>query len=57
MSYVRGWRISLARQMLQGNSLPLDEIAFRSGYADTNAFNRAFKRETGRTPGSVKRGG
>ena len=57
MSYVRSWRISLARQMLQANSLPLDEIAFKSGYADTNAFNRAFKRETGTTPGSIKRGG
>lgn len=56
MSYVRRWRISRARHMLEANSLPLDEIAFKSGYADTNAFNRAFKRETGETPGSVKRG-
>lgn len=56
MNYVRRWRINLACQMLEGNSMSIDEIAFKSGYADTNAFNRAFKRETGFSPGAYKRG-
>lgn len=55
MNYVRRWRISLACDMLEQNALSIDEIAFHSGYADTNAFNRAFKRETGTSPGAYKR--
>lgn len=55
MNYVRRWRISLACDMLEQNALSIDEIAFSSGYADTNAFNRAFKRETGTSPGAYKR--
>ncbi len=55
MNYVRRWRINLACRMLEENALSIDEIAFKSGYADTNAFNRAFKRETGSSPGAYKR--
>ena len=55
MNYVRRWRINLACRMLEDNALSIDEIAFKSGYADTNAFNRAFKRETGSSPGAYKR--
>lgn len=55
MSYVRRWRINLACGMLEDSALSIDEIAFSSGYADTNAFNRAFKREIGFSPGAYKR--
>lgn len=55
ISYVRGWRIKLACRMLCDTQLSLDEIAFKSGYADTNAFNRAFKREIGMSPGAYRR--
>ena len=55
MNYVRRWRINLACRMLEENAFSIDEIAFKSGYADTNAFNRAFKRETGSSPGAYKR--
>ena len=55
MHYVRRWRINLACGMLEENALSIDEIAYKSGYADTNAFNRAFKRETGSSPGVYKR--
>ena len=57
MNYVRQWRIRLACKMLSQSNLPIDEIAFKSGYADSNAFNRAFKRETGVSPGVYKRKG
>lgn len=56
MSYVRRWRIQAACRMLADPSVPIDEVAFKSGYADTNAFSRAFKREMGTSPGAHRRG-
>ncbi|PTX56502.1 AraC-like DNA-binding protein [Litoreibacter ponti] len=55
INYVRRWRIRLACTMLEESQMTIDEIAFKSGYSDTNAFNRAFKRETGNSPGAYKR--
>lgn len=55
MAYVKNWRFKLAQKMLKESSLSLDDIAIRSGYADTNAFNRAFKRETGTPPAAFRR--
>lgn len=55
ISYVRRWRIRLASKMLEETNLTIDEVAFKVGYSDTNAFNRAFKRETGESPGAFKR--
>ncbi len=55
MSYVRQWRINLACSLLRSSTMSIDEVAFKSGYSDTNAFNRAFKRETGTSPGAYKR--
>lgn len=55
MAYVRWWRIRLACKMLEETELPIDEIAYMSGYADGNAFSRAFKREVGSSPGGFRR--
>lgn len=55
MSYVRRWRIQAASRMLANPGMTIDEIAFKSCYADTNAFSRAFKREMGESPGAYKR--
>jgi AraC-like DNA-binding protein len=38
-----GARFDLARQLLRGTSVPLDEIAEMLGYADLSAFVRAFR--------------
>jgi AraC-like DNA-binding protein len=35
----------------------LTEIAYLLGYSEVSAFNRAFKRWTGSTPVSYRRGG
>ncbi|WP_067522794.1 AraC family transcriptional regulator [Endozoicomonas ascidiicola] len=43
-------RLSMAREWLSG-SLPVNEVAYRLGYHDESAFNKAFKRWTGHTPG------
>lgn len=56
MLYLRNHRLTRARQMLANGALSIDEIAFKSGYADTNAFNRAFKRAVSISPGQYRRG-
>jgi AraC-like DNA-binding protein len=43
-------RAALARRFLEEGELSLGQIAFRLGYAQTSAFHRAFRRETGSTP-------
>jgi AraC-like DNA-binding protein len=45
-------REGLAREYLQAGDRSLKEVASELGYADVRAFGRAFKRWTGRTPGS-----
>ena len=55
ISYVARWRAELARKLLWDSDLSLDEVASRTGYLDTNDFNRAFKRETGSAPGAFRR--
>lgn len=55
INYVTGCRIRYAMRLLQDSDLSLDQIAEKSGYSDTNAFNRAFKRETSSAPGAFRR--
>lgn len=55
ITYVRLCRINRACKMLEETGLSVDEVAFQSGYEDANAFNRAFRRETGASPGAYRR--
>ncbi|TDT77187.1 AraC-like DNA-binding protein [Litoreibacter halocynthiae] len=55
INYVRQCRIRQACKMLQDTFLSVGEVAYNSGYADTNAFNRAFRREVGASPGAYRR--
>jgi len=43
-------RLHLAQRYLEQYALGVAEIAFRLGYSEKSAFNRAFKRWTGFTP-------
>ncbi|MGB3544353.1 AraC family transcriptional regulator [Rubrivirga sp.] len=54
MRHVTRWRVYRASQLLQANE-SLSETAHRVGYESEAAFSRAFKRWTGRSPGSVRR--
>ncbi|HZN92275.1 MAG TPA: AraC family transcriptional regulator [Myxococcales bacterium] len=45
-------RAELARSYMDDRRLPLSEVAFLLGFSEPSAFNRAFKRWTGSTPGA-----
>jgi AraC-like DNA-binding protein len=50
-------RLTLAKSYLDEGRLPVTEIAFVLGFADTSAFSRAFRRWTGVAPSDyAKRG-
>jgi AraC-like DNA-binding protein len=53
-TYVRERRIARAIELLRATSLSVEEIAARLGYDAPTSFFRAFKRATGRTPGSFR---
>lgn len=57
MRYLTRWRLDLAHANLRNADVPLADLAARSGYQSDVAFCRAFKREFGITPGSVRRVG
>jgi AraC-like DNA-binding protein len=48
-------RKSLATHYLESGKHPIKEISYLLGYNELSAFNRAFKRWTGTTPGSYQR--
>jgi len=54
MRYLTQWRMQLARAQLQETSDSLSVLADRLGYQSEAAFCRAFKREFGVPPGSVR---
>ncbi|MEW8028262.1 MAG: AraC family transcriptional regulator [Candidatus Thiodiazotropha sp.] len=54
MRYLTRWRIQLARAQLAEGSAPLSVLADRLGYQSEAAFCRAFKREFGVSPGSLR---
>nr|WP_255651053.1 AraC family transcriptional regulator [Cesiribacter sp. SM1] len=56
--YVGQLRIAEARHMLQdprNSHLKIEEIAEMSGYLSKSAFNAAFKKYTGNTPGEFRK--
>ncbi|MCC2613357.1 AraC family transcriptional regulator [Neorhizobium petrolearium] len=52
MEYVTSWRMALAKEMLLRREASVAEIAARIGYASASAFNVAFTRHVGTTPGA-----
>jgi AraC-like DNA-binding protein len=53
---VRGLRLELARNALDGPRLSQQQIARTLGYSGAGAFHRAFKRWSGITPGEARAG-
>jgi AraC family transcriptional regulator, alkane utilization regulator len=56
IEYVTGWRMQLASERLRNTSESIAGIAADVGYESEAAFNRAFKRVTGATPGAWRHG-
>jgi AraC family transcriptional regulator, alkane utilization regulator len=56
IDYVTSWRIQLASERLRTGHDSIAGIAADVGYESEAAFNRAFKRETGLTPGRWREG-
>jgi len=57
IEYVTGWRMQNAYDALTSNVKSVMEIAEESGYQSEAAFRKAFKRQFGVGPGSVRREG
>jgi len=47
-------RKTLALNLLENETLALGEIAFSLGYSDVSAFNHAFRRWVGQSPGQYR---
>jgi AraC family transcriptional regulator, alkane utilization regulator len=56
IAYVTSWRIQLAADRLRNGNDSLAAVAAEIGYESEAAFNRAFKRVTGVTPGRWRNG-
>ena len=57
MRYLTERRIAYAKQLLSETALSAGEIAEACGYRDRAVFFKAFKRETGMSPGAVRASG
>lgn len=55
MAYLTRWRMHEAERLFQDARNSVARVAERLGYETEAAFRRAYKRVTGRTPGSVRR--
>jgi AraC-like DNA-binding protein len=47
-------RFELGKRYLREPNLPISEIAWLLGYADSSAFTHAFRRWTGKSPKEVR---
>ncbi len=51
MRYLTDWRMTVARDLLRTQDLPLVDVAERVGYSSLYAFATAFRRHHGQPPG------
>jgi AraC-like DNA-binding protein len=56
IEYLTSWRMQLASDRLRNSTSPIATIAINVGYESEAAFNRAFKRVMGVTPGVPREG-
>lgn len=57
LEYLTRCRMQKAAQLLREQNMKIVEVAERIGYESEGAFNRAFKRHLGTTPGRFRRHG
>lgn len=56
IAFVNQMRVQAARELLRESDLPLDAIAAMVGLADASHLSHLFRRLTGATPGSIRKG-
>ncbi len=56
MEYLLAWRMAVAKTLLRGGGLHMDEVARRIGYSSASTFSTAFSRHVGLPPGRFARG-
>jgi AraC-like DNA-binding protein len=56
MEYLLAWRMALAKTLLAGGDLALDEVARQVGYGSASTFSTAFSRHVGLPPRRYARG-
>lgn len=54
MTYLKQWRLQLAREGMTSHGLSVAQAAELAGYRSEAAFSRAFKRETGAPPSTFR---
>lgn len=52
--YLQRVRVEVAKQLLRGNQLSVDQVSLRVGYEDVGFFSRIFRRQEGMTPGEFR---
>lgn len=55
IDYVQTLRIEQAKRLLEGTSMPVDDIAVAIGYEDPTHFRRLFKKRTATTPARYRK--
>ncbi len=55
LAYAAGQRLDIARESLLKSGAAIERIAGEAGYDSRTAFDRAFAKRFGRTPGAVRR--
>jgi AraC-like DNA-binding protein len=55
MAYLLAWRLALAKDLLRGQSLSMQQVAERVGFGSASTFSTAFRRATGEAPGRFGR--
>jgi AraC-like DNA-binding protein len=55
MEYLLSWRMAVAKNLLRGGELALDDVARRIGYGSASTFSTAFSRHVGLPPGRFMR--
>lgn len=55
LKYVSGLRLQRAKQLLRDTSLPVAEVAARTGFHDLFHFSRRFKEQTGYSPSDFRK--
>ena len=54
IAYLTRWRMNIAASRLREENITAAKLASELGYQSEAAFNRAFTRIIGQTPGSVR---